>query len=152
VFGKFQISQCGGKTALMHGFLGGFYAFAYAAGSVICHQRPDRSFHLAGVQLPVCARCTGIYGGALLGIVVWGLWIVTSRRGRRPRPAEASARKRTALTVLAIAAAPTLITLATGFAGVWDPSNMGRAIAGLPLGLAAGALLGAIASKDIGRT
>jgi hypothetical protein len=51
--------------------------------------------------------------------------------------------------VLAIAAAPTLVTLSTAVAGVWDPSNIGRAIAGLPLGLAAGALLGAIASRDL---
>ena len=43
------------------------YAFAlgvYAIGSLICHQLPERSFHLWGAQLPVCARCTGIYAGA----------------------------------------------------------------------------------------
>ena len=27
----------------------------------ICHQRPERSFHSAGVPLPVCARCTGLH-------------------------------------------------------------------------------------------
>src|ERR1700687_4721962 len=51
------------------------YAFAlamYAAGSLICHQRPERSFHVLGTQLPVCARCTGIYAGAAAAaIVVW---------------------------------------------------------------------------------
>src|SRR6185295_1848536 len=35
----------------------------YAVGSVICHQLPERSFHLWAAQLPVCARCTGIYAG-----------------------------------------------------------------------------------------
>ena len=43
------------------------YAFAlgvYAIGHVVCHQLPARSFHLWGAQLPVCARCTGIYAGA----------------------------------------------------------------------------------------
>ena len=39
----------------------------YAIGSVICHQRPERSFHLDAVQLPVCARCLGIYVGAAAG-------------------------------------------------------------------------------------
>ena len=36
----------------------------YALGSHICHQRPERSFHLFAAQLPVCARCLGIYAGA----------------------------------------------------------------------------------------
>jgi len=26
----------------------------YAVGSQICHQRPERSFHLFAAQLPVC--------------------------------------------------------------------------------------------------
>src|SRR5580692_775131 len=51
------------------------YAFAllvYAAGSVLCHQRPERSFHLLGAQLPVCARCAGLYAGtAVAAIIVW---------------------------------------------------------------------------------
>ena len=73
---------------------------------------------------------------------MWGLWIVT----RRPtRPLDS----RPAIALLILAGAPTAITLATGMLGWWDPSNMGRAIAGLPLGLVAGGLLGAIASKDL---
>ena len=36
-------------------------AGTYLVGSVICHQRPDRSFRLWGVQMPVCARCAGLY-------------------------------------------------------------------------------------------
>lgn len=41
----------------------------HAIGYAICHQLPARSFHFGGQQLPLCARCTGIYLGALLGIV-----------------------------------------------------------------------------------
>ena len=36
----------------------------YAAGRIICHQRPERSFHLGATALPVCARCLGLYAGA----------------------------------------------------------------------------------------
>src|SRR5438552_2016659 len=46
-----------------------WYAFAfgvYAIGSLVCHQLPERSFHLESVPLPVCARCTGIYAGAAI--------------------------------------------------------------------------------------
>ena len=41
-------------------------AGVYAFGSIVCHQLPERSFHLWGAQMPVCARCTGIYVGAAL--------------------------------------------------------------------------------------
>ena len=33
-----------------------------------CHQLSDRSFHICGFQLPLCARCTGIF----LGLVLYG--------------------------------------------------------------------------------
>lgn len=42
-------------------------AFLYLFFSPICHQLPERSFFLLNHQLPVCARCTGIYYGAFLG-------------------------------------------------------------------------------------
>jgi uncharacterized membrane protein len=35
-------------------------------GSWVCHQLPERSPHLFGVQVPVCWRCTGILVGALM--------------------------------------------------------------------------------------
>ena len=37
-------------------------ALTYRAGGVVCHQDPDRSFHRGRMPLPVCARCTGLYG------------------------------------------------------------------------------------------
>jgi hypothetical protein len=42
-------------------------ATVYVAGSLVCHQRPERSFHYHGAQLPVCSRCVGLYAGAYLG-------------------------------------------------------------------------------------
>lgn len=30
-----------------------------------CHQMPERSFFIKGWQMPVCARCTGVYIGKL---------------------------------------------------------------------------------------
>jgi uncharacterized membrane protein len=41
---------------------------AHAIGYAICHQIPARTLHIDGYPLPLCARCTGIYLGALLGI------------------------------------------------------------------------------------
>jgi uncharacterized membrane protein len=37
------------------------------AASAVCGRIPDHSFHMAGRQLPLCARCTGTFIGSLLG-------------------------------------------------------------------------------------
>jgi uncharacterized membrane protein len=88
----------------------------YGIGSLVCHQRPERSFHLAGIQLPVCGRCLGIYAGAAFGL------IVPLRRVDRARRA------------LSIAALPTIITLVVEWTGLADPGNVLRAAAGAILG------------------
>lgn len=36
--------------------------------SGVCHQFPEHSFFIGGVQMPLCARCMGTYWGALLGL------------------------------------------------------------------------------------
>jgi uncharacterized membrane protein len=43
----------------------------YRAFALVCHQRPERSFHWCGSPLAVCVRCTGIYTGALLGLLLY---------------------------------------------------------------------------------
>src|SRR5688500_11244298 len=35
----------------------------YKAFSYLCHQIPERSFHLVGHPFAVCSRCTGLYAG-----------------------------------------------------------------------------------------
>lgn len=43
---------------------------AHAVGYGICHQLPARTFFINGKPLPLCARCTGIYLGAIAGLGV----------------------------------------------------------------------------------
>jgi uncharacterized membrane protein len=38
-------------------------------GYAVCHRIPDRSFFIAQIQLPLCARDTGMFSGALLGLI-----------------------------------------------------------------------------------
>ena len=106
-------------------------AVVYGVGSFICHQLPERSFHFAGFQLPVCARCLGIYVGVSVGVTY--VWMQAA--GRRMVPA---LQPRTARGLGALAATPTLLTVALEATGVWSPSNLTRAIAGLPLGALVG--------------
>ncbi|MCI0477583.1 MAG: DUF2085 domain-containing protein [Anaerolineales bacterium] len=42
---------------------------AHWFASAVCHQFPEHSYHVAGVPLPLCARCTGLYLGALLTMI-----------------------------------------------------------------------------------
>ncbi len=42
----------------------------YISGDYMCHQHADRSFFIAGNQMPYCARCTGIFLGLAIGFFV----------------------------------------------------------------------------------
>ncbi len=98
-------------------------AAAYLAGSLICHQLPERSFHIGAAQLPVCARCAGIYVGvALIAGTRW--WGGPCRVRLAP------------LALIVAAAVPTLVTVAAEWLGIWEPSNLSRALSGVPLGAA----------------
>lgn len=46
----------------------GFWNKLMAVGSAICHQDSTHSFLVNGRQMPLCARCTGMYLGALLSL------------------------------------------------------------------------------------
>ncbi len=66
-------------------FAGSLSAEVYRFYSYICHQFDSRSLHLFGHKFAVCARCSAIYGGFLVGICIvpflarrrlasWGQW------------------------------------------------------------------------------
>lgn len=61
-------------------------AKADKVGFAICHQIPERSFFMAGRQLPLCARCTGTFLGAGLGLAAI-LLLGRGRAYRLPPPA-----------------------------------------------------------------
>jgi uncharacterized membrane protein len=120
-----------------------FLAFVDAVGSVVCHQMPERSFFIDGRQLPVCARCTGLYLSGGAGMLGWVLW--KAARGWR----SFTLSPRTALAIVIAAGVPTALSYATGVIGVWDGSNVTRALLAVPLGLSGGAVVAAVATKDL---
>jgi uncharacterized membrane protein len=94
-------------------------AVVYGLGSLVCHQRPDRSFELWASQMPVCARCAGIYAGAALTAAV-ALVLVRDRGPAR--------------LALALAVLPSASTLVYEWTTGVVPGNWTRAIAGAPIG------------------
>jgi uncharacterized membrane protein len=115
----------------------GVSALAYLVGSVVCHQQAARSFHLAGAQLPVCARCTGLYLSGAAALLV-GLGIAACG-GRDPVSVFAS--RSSWRTVLVAAALPMLAAVALEWLGAWHASNAWRAASAVPPAWALGAFM-----------
>jgi uncharacterized membrane protein len=113
-------------------------AFTYLGAGYVCHQRPERSFHLDGHQLPVCARCTGLYLAAPLGLA--GVMLM-----RRRTAADDRTYRRWRVAIVA-AAIPTVVSV--GLEWIGGPglsSNVSRALTALPLGAVLAGVLGAAA-------
>jgi uncharacterized membrane protein len=60
----------------------GLLGKADAVGYAVCHRIDARSFHLDSRQMPLCARCSGQYLGAVLGLAYQA--VVGRRRVGRP--------------------------------------------------------------------
>lgn len=103
------------------------------AFSLVCHQRPERSFWICGAPIAVCSRCLGIYLGAAVGLVL-------------------QASRRVAFQLLIAAAALNILDWLTEAAGLHGNWMSVRFLLGLVLG-AAGALLissSVVLPSDIG--
>ena len=122
-------------------------AVAYASGALICHQQPDRSFHRNGAQYPVCARCLGLYLGALGGVLGWcliaGVKAAPAARAQRLIARDALRR------VLVIVAAPTIVSVCLAWLSMWDGTNIVRAALAVPLGANLAAIIAAVAAGDL---
>jgi uncharacterized membrane protein len=60
----------------------GLLGKADAIGYAVCHRISERSFHIGSYQLPLCARCSGMYLGAVTGLVFQS--ILGWKRGKTP--------------------------------------------------------------------
>ena len=119
-----------------HGLLDKADHAAYA----VCHRIPERTFVFAGRQLPLCARCTGTYLGALAG------WIVLWLRGRGQAGHLPAARHLILFGIFVLAwAVDGLNSYLTFFSPVlphlYEPHNILRLMTGTLEGLAIAAFL-----------
>jgi len=98
-----------------------YYAFGF-----LCHQLPERSYFIAGHKLAACSRCSGIYLGATLTLLVYPL-------NRSLRSVDPPARK-----WLFAAAIPLFVDFFLTFVGVWENTHTTRFVTGFIFGSAVG--------------
>lgn len=90
----------------------------YKGFSFLCHQLPDRSFHIEGHQFAVCSRCTGLYVGFALTALAYPLI----------RPIRATTTP--ALIWLILATVPLLVDFSLGYFNIWANTHASRFITG----------------------
>lgn len=102
-----------------------FASAIYKAFSFVCHQIPERSFHLAGHKFGVCSRCTGIYTGFALAVLIYPI-VRSLRQTETP-----------SILWLFLATLPLVIDFSLGYFSIWQNNHASR--------FATGALLGSVA-------
>ena len=117
------------------GFLGKADAIAYA----VCHRISSHSFQVNGVQFPLCARCTGMYLGALFGLAYQFFQPGANgkpggRRGKMP-----SVKVYVAMGLLVAAfgvdGVNSYLHFFPGFPSLYQPENWLRLVTGMGMGL-----------------
>lgn len=97
--------------------------------SFLCHQFPERSFHIDGEPFAVCSRCFGVYAGLLAGFVSYPLWRSVDNVEPLPR------------VWLFLSIIPISVDWALTFFGIWENTHLSRFVTGGILGFACGTFI-----------
>ncbi len=103
-------------------------------GGGVCGQIPSHSLIIGGSQLPLCARCTGTYLGALLGFL--GLAALKRRRASSLPPNEVLATLASFIILWGVDGLNSFLTLFPNAPHLYQPHNLLRLITGTLQGLA----------------
>jgi uncharacterized membrane protein len=99
----------------------------YRAFHPICHQLPERSFHVFGEKLAVCSRCSAIYFAFLIGVFAYPFI---------HRPKNAAQQYATpSRIVLLIALLPMVIDVGLDFLSIHESGFVTRTITGALFGI-----------------
>ena len=97
-------------------------ALDYLLFSPLCHQAPERSFSAGGYAWAVCHRCSGIYFGLFITLLVpFGLATMLSAPERRR-------------TWVLAAATPLMLDVLLAAAGLWQNTPLSRFASGFLFG------------------
>ena len=134
------------------GLLGKLDAIGYA----VCHRIDSHSLHIGALQMPLCARCTGEFNAAAIGLLFQG--VVSPKKSQFP--------KRGILVVLALLFAAFALDGSNSylalmksvsplaFAGIpnlYATSNVTRVFTGSGMGLAMAAILFPMYNQSVWR-
>lgn len=86
----------------------------YTPFNYLCHQIAERSFHIFGEPLAVCARCFGVYFGLAFGVLLYPA--LRSLDDLEPLPR----------IWLLLAPVPTGIDFLLGYFGIWHNTHFSR--------------------------
>jgi uncharacterized membrane protein len=122
--------------AMPDGLLGAANMIAYA----VCHRIASHSLVIGGRQLPLCARCTGTFSGALIGLLGQSLVL---RRGKASRFPPTAIIVLTVLFIATMAAdgLNSYISLIPNAPYLYEPRNWLRLLTGSLNGLAMSTLI-----------
>jgi uncharacterized membrane protein len=99
-----------------------FASAIYKSFSFVCHQIPERSFHLAEHKFAVCSRCTGLYAGFAIAALIYPLVRSLIRTDTPSR------------LWLILATLPLLVDFSLGYFSIWENTHLSRFVTGALLG------------------
>jgi len=118
---------------------GGVLGHADLIGYAVCHRIAERSFFIGGVQLPLCARCSGTYFGALTAFIV--MFLLGRRRAANLPPVSVLIVFVLFVAVFGIDGVNSYLTLFPGAPHLYEPQNWLRLTTGTLEGIALAAIV-----------
>lgn len=140
----FYSATDGSRLAHDHALDGADYV-----GYSVCHRITDRSFVIAGRQLPLCARCTGMYLG--VSVVFAVLVLAGRRRWAYMPPLKVILILLGFITLLAIDGINSYSHFFPNLPHAYQPRNWLRLLTGIGAGLAMGVILFPALSQTLWR-
>ena len=116
----------------------GLLGKADAIGYAVCHRIDLRSFHIGDRQVPLCARCTGLFLGAMLGL---GYQAFFSRKRSGSPPVQVIVVLVFLVFAFGVDGLNSYVSLIPGINSVYEPSNVLRLLTGTGVGLVIAAAL-----------
>lgn len=139
-------------TAILTGWLyfspPGLLGKADAVGYAVCHRISIRSFSLGERALPLCARCSGMYIGALVTMIYQFRF---QRKGGFP-PRKILIALGIFLVLFGVDGVNSYVHLLPNFPGLYEPNNYLRLFTGTGMGIGMGALLVPVLHQSIWHT
>jgi uncharacterized membrane protein len=102
-----------------------FGSFLWNVGYALCHQLPERSFFIGGLQMPVCARDVGTYVG-FMAVLIAFVVLARYQNGKLP--------DKVIITVAAVGLAFYAFDAFSSYLGFRSTTNDIRLISGLAFG------------------